>query len=438
MNPTQRPTASASTPSGDRILEVRSAPPQRTVQATVEVLSGGRIAPVEGLGGALNEIGARALFSLDPGAQKEVLADLFGPAGLGLSLNRLPIGASDFALDAYSLDDAAGDYDLARFSLARDETLLIPFAQAALGANPAMRFWASPWSPPAWMKTTGEMCAGGELLDDPRVRRAYARYLVRFASEYASRGVPISAVAVQNEPDVVNVYPTATMTAESMRDFLRAYLLPEFVRVMTRAMPTKVWVGTIRDVAGYAEAVFADPVVRNLVSGVGFQYSSEPTVSQAARALPGCRVYHTESPCHNGANSWDEALDIFADAALYFRSGSSNYCYWNLILDERQTSTWNWNQNSLLTIDRSTGTVKRNPEYQTLRRLREAAPDGSWTRTAKAQGVDAAAAFEGPDGRLRIALSHRGPGDREVVLTAEGSRWLVALPAGAMGVVVLD
>lgn len=74
------------------------------------------------------------------------MAALFGDEGCAFNLGRVPIGASDFALDGYSLDDTPGDLELKDFSIARDQKLLIPFIKAAMKVRPELRCWGSPWS----------------------------------------------------------------------------------------------------------------------------------------------------------------------------------------------------------------------------------------------------------------------------------------------------
>src|SRR5581483_7315881 len=116
---------------------------------------------------------------------------------------------SDYALSAYSLDDAPGDVAMRRFSIARDRRFLLPYIKAALRLAPDLQVWGSPWSAPAWMKSNHSMEHGGQLL--PRYEAAYARYLAAYVQAYAGEGVPIVAVSVQNEPTRAPKYPSMVM-----------------------------------------------------------------------------------------------------------------------------------------------------------------------------------------------------------------------------------
>jgi glucuronoarabinoxylan endo-1,4-beta-xylanase len=77
---------------------------------------------------------------------------------------------------------------------------------------------ATPWSPPANMKTNNNLI-GGSLIADSGA--AYAKYLNDFANYMAANGAPLYAVSVQNEPDIKVNYESCDWTAEEMRDFLK-------------------------------------------------------------------------------------------------------------------------------------------------------------------------------------------------------------------------
>lgn len=182
---------------------------------------------IEGWGGCFNEIGWRALLRVDEIDRQRILRALFDEKdGLGLNFGRLPIGASDFALSPYSMDDEPGDLELKHFSIERDRYMLIPFIKAALAIRPDLKLWASPWSPPAWMKTSGTY-HGGSMKNDPAIFKSYANYLARFVEAYKAEGINLYALHVQNEPYVNNKYPTCVWPdATVMRDFIRDYVAP--------------------------------------------------------------------------------------------------------------------------------------------------------------------------------------------------------------------
>jgi glucosylceramidase len=91
------------------------------------------------------------------------------------------MGASDFVAGPhYTYDDVpAGetDFGLRHFSIAHDRTEILPLLRQARALNPNLKIMATPWSPPAWMKTNDSLI-GRRFKDDPRVYDAYARYFV--------------------------------------------------------------------------------------------------------------------------------------------------------------------------------------------------------------------------------------------------------------------
>ncbi len=135
---------------------------------------------------------------MDPSEREALLKHVYGKDGLGLSIGRLSIGASDYSPEGYSYDDVDGDVELKHFSIERDQAYVIPMIQEILKINPDLYLYAAPWSPPAWMKTGGSFGGGHmrrEFID------CYAEYLVRFVKEYAKYGIKISALTPQNEPE---------------------------------------------------------------------------------------------------------------------------------------------------------------------------------------------------------------------------------------------
>lgn len=359
-----------------------------------------------GFGGAFNEIGWEAVRALPFGERMNIFRALFNAEiGCGFTLCRVPVGASDFALDAYSLNDVPGDFEMAHFSIERDRRRLIPYVREAMRIRPDLQIWASPWSPPGWMKTTGDMCGGGELIDRHEILKAYALYLLKFVQAYEAEGIPIVGIFPQNETDVINRYPTATFPEELMKKWMRGYLIPLFFR---NQMKTEIWLGTIRSLPDYARTVLSDPVVRRFVKGIGFQYSRGDIVSEAYRNWSEKKILHTESPCHNGENSWEDAKDVFRDALMYLNSGSVNYCYWNMVLDETGLSSWYWRQNSLITVDRAHGRFRLNPEYYVMMHFSRFVRPGAVRIAAEAEGVLAehVAAFRNPDGGVVLLAGH--------------------------------
>jgi len=159
---------------------------------------------IVGFGAAITDASAWLIQNkLKPTERDALLRELFGRAheGLGFSFTRVTIGASDFSLDHYSLDETpngAADPRLERFSLKRPQEYVFPTVRAALKINPDLKVMHSPWSAPAWMKTTGSLVKG-QL--KPEAYPIYADFFARYVKEAAKVGVPTDYLSIQNEPD---------------------------------------------------------------------------------------------------------------------------------------------------------------------------------------------------------------------------------------------
>ncbi|WP_223165861.1 glycoside hydrolase family 30 protein [Lentzea indica] len=176
-----------------------------STQPTIVVDPGRGYQSVDGFGASITDSSAEVLTGLSPAVRADTMRKLFDPVrGIGVSFLRQPVGSSDFtaAQEHYTYDDVpAGqtDFPLRHFSVQHDEAKILPLLREAKRLNPRLKVMATPWSPPAWMKT-GNSLVGGQLKDDPKIYDAYARYLVKFVQAYTAAGVPIDFLSVQNEP----------------------------------------------------------------------------------------------------------------------------------------------------------------------------------------------------------------------------------------------
>jgi glucosylceramidase len=158
---------------------------------------------MHGFGAAMTDASALLLSEMPEARRKAIMAELFGRAndGLGLSFTRLTVGASDFSTHDYSYDDTPGnvpDPELRHFSIEPAKKYVLPRTREALAINPDLLVMISPWSAPAWMKTTRSLIKG-ELV--PAYYQPFADYLARTVEAFGRVGVPVSMITIQNEPD---------------------------------------------------------------------------------------------------------------------------------------------------------------------------------------------------------------------------------------------
>lgn len=391
---------------------------------------------IEGVGGAFNEQGGEAIMHLREKSRARLLAALFDPVeGAGLNFCRVPIGASDFAFWAWSLAETPGDWAMETFSTRRDEKYLVPFIRAARAVNPAMRLHACPWSPPGWLKTTGTMTHGGRLLDRPEAYRAYAIYLRRFVEEYARLGIPIDRIFVQNEPNIERRYPTCAMPPEQMAKFVTRDLRPEFDRAGTKA---EIWAGTFQESGErYARDALDLPGFRDAIRGVGFQYSDPQLIREIKSRDPSLKVMQTEGMCFDGANDRAQARLLFEDLLAHFNAGCTVYTYWNMVLNETSRSAWDWRQNSLVRVNRRTGTVHWNLDFAIISLVgRTVKPGARWVASSASAGPTPAA-FLSPDGALAILLWNEADRPASCEIQVDRRRARVELPANSPCAILL-
>lgn len=337
-----------------------------------------------GFGAAITDASAWLIQNRMDGEQRAaLLREMFGPPpGLNMAMTRLTIGASDFSPTPYTLDDMpAGQVDpeLAHFNVGTNLHDLIPTVREALAINPQLRIVASPWSPPAWMKTSGKLI-GGELL--PQYESAYADYLVKYVDTFRGYGIPIFALTVQNEPGYEpGTYPGMLMPAATRTSLIGQYLGPELAS-RRRRVRILAWDHNW-DAPDQPLDVLADPLAAPYVSGVAWHcYAGTPSVqTDVHRAHPDKDAYITECSGGDWASAKHGELLWFARDLLLagIRNWARGVIYWNLALDENHGPHAGGCDlcKGVVTIDSQTGAVIRNDEYYAFAHFSRFVPPGA-------------------------------------------------------------
>lgn len=378
----------------------------------------------QGFGGCFNELGWKALQLLDQPKRREVLEALFSENGCAFDYCRLPIGASDYAESWYSHNESDGDFAMERFSIARDHESLIPYIEAARAVRGKdFTLFASPWSPPTWMKFP-KAYNYGTLVWEPRYRKAYAEYFVRFVRAYEQAGITIQAVHVQNEPNSDQKFPSCVWTGAKMRDFIRDDLGPAF---KAADLKTEIWAGTIEraDFNGWAGTIFADPAAAAYLSGIGFQWAGKGAVQRTRQAFPDLPIIQTENECGDGSNSWEYAHYVFDLIQHYLSNGTEAYVYWNMVLEPGGTSTWGWQQNSMITVDPETRAAIYNPEFHVMKHFSHFVRPGAAVLKTAGPLAGNALAFQNVDGGEVYVIQN--PSETPKSITVRGSRETVSV-----------
>jgi len=282
-----------------------------------------------GFGAAMTEASAYAYSLLPEDKKKEFINDYFSL--INYSLCRISIGSCDFSLDTYSY---AKKHDLSDFNIERDKKYIIPFIQDALKVNPNLRFLASPWSPPGFMKNTKMACLGGKLAD--KYKQTYANYIVKFIKSYKELGINVDYITVQNETNAIQLWESCLFNADEEAAFVSKYLYPTFQQ---NNIDTKIIVYDHNKEKLFSRALaeFNQPGSKESISGIAFHWYSGnhfENISLCRQTFPDKLLFHTEgcfgfTPDNSFPNAY--AHDITED----LNSGVNGYMDWNILLDSK-------------------------------------------------------------------------------------------------------
>ena len=296
---------------------------------------------VLGIGGALTDASAETFYKLPEARQQEILQAYFDPQkGIGFSLGRTHIHSCDFSSESYTYVTNA-DKDLTSFDINHDLKYRVPFIKEVLttaGKNDFTLF-ASPWSPPAWMKDNDSMLHGGKL--KPEYYGTWAAYCAKFIKAYEKEGVPIWGMTVQNEPMAVQTWESCVYTAEEERDFVKNYLGPTFATTGLKDKKIVIWDHNRSLMYQRAKVVLDDPDAAKYVWGVAYHWyvgDHFENVKRVQEAFPKFHLLFTEG-CNGPFDTatiddwkWGEAYGT--SMINDFNNGAVGWTDWNVLLDE--------------------------------------------------------------------------------------------------------
>ncbi|MBL8874417.1 MAG: glycoside hydrolase family 30 protein [Phycisphaerae bacterium] len=326
-------------------------------QATIFLDDAKTFQTIVGIGGAITDASAEVFAKLPPDKQRELIAAYFDPkTGIGYSLIRTNIHSCDFSSASYTYV-AENDTALASFSVAPDLKHRIPMIKRAMEASGGgsgaggkeMTVYASPWSPPAWMKTNGNMLQGGEL--KPEFASTWANYYIKFIEAYEKQGIPIFGVSVQNEPAAVQRWESCIYTAEQERDFVKNHLGPALVKagmlnVNDLNSPSSkkiiVWDHNRDIMYERAKVVLEDPAAAKYIWGVGFHWyvgDHFENVRLVQERFPETHLLFTEGCVESfdraKVSEWGAGERYGRSLFNDFNNGAVGWTDWNILLDEK-------------------------------------------------------------------------------------------------------
>lgn len=394
---------------------------------------------MDGFGYALTGGSALHLNTMGASQRADLLNELFGPNGLGISYLRVSVGASDLDAEPFSYDDLpAGqteDLNLDHFSIAEDLVNLIPVLQEILAINPDIKIIGSPWSAPSWMKTSNST-VGGSLR--PEYYSVYANYFVKYIQAYEAEGITIDAISVQNEPLHDGNNPSMKMEATEMTTFVKNNLGPAFV---SENIQTKIIIWDHNaDVFDYPISILDDPVANQYIDGSAFHLyaGSIDDLSIVHDAYPDKNLYFTEQWVGSGGSfGGDLAWHIKNVIVGATRNWCKNVIHWNLTSNpqlEPHTPGGCTQCLGGLTIDGND--VTRNVGYYIIGHASKFVPQGSVRIESNMSSNFPNVAYKTPEGKIVVIILNDSGSENSVNINVASEPITVTLSAGSVGTFV--
>jgi glucosylceramidase len=298
-----------------------------------------------GIGGAITDASAEVFAKLPKDQQEVFLKSYYSPTeGIGYSLARTNIHSCDFSSESYTYV-TEGDKELTSFSISHDLNFKIPLIKKATAVAGKLTLFASPWSPPAFMKTNNDILHGGSL--KPEFYQSWANYYVKFIRAYEKEGIPIWGLSIQNEPMAKQTWESCIYTAEMERDFLKNFLGPTLEKEKLLSKKIIVWDHNRDLMFQRASVIFDDPKASKYAWGMGFHWyetwaGGQPMFENVAKvheAYPNKNLIFTEG-CAESFNpdryqNWANGEKYGKSMINDFNNGTVAWTDWNILLDEK-------------------------------------------------------------------------------------------------------
>lgn len=401
--------------------------------------------PVEevmGIGGAFTEASAVNYAALDADGKAEFLKKYFVDAEY--NFGRLHIGSCDFTPCEYSLADKE---DLSDFSIEQDKKYIIPMVKDALKAtNGNLKLFASPWSPPAFMKDNGTRFGGGKLLD--QFKSTYAEYFVKYLTAYKAEGIDVFAVTVQNEPHAKMTWESCNYTAEEEAEFAVKYLRPALDKAGLGDVKIILWDHNRERLYERTRDSLAYPGADKAVWGIGFHWYTGHHFDQinlVKAEFPQIKLIETEL-CHGDhrdKNDEQRALHYAMEYIECIRRGTVAICDWNLMLDTKEGGPFH-NRNTggcyaALYYDNDSGKIKEDAIFAPIAAISKALDEGDKILTTTSYDLDLhPLAVQKKNGQVVVILLNKAEEERTVRIRLNGDMCEFIAPAKSLTVNTLE
>lgn len=404
-----------------------------------------------GIGGAITDASAEIFAQLPAAKQEELLTAYYDvDEGIGYSLCRTPIHSCDFSSESYTYIEE-GDKELNTFSIEHDQQYKIPMIKKAIAAaGGELMLYASPWSPPAFMKDNNNVLRGGKLL--PEYFDAWALYYTKFIKAYEAEGMPIWGITIQNEPMAVQRWESCIYTAKEERDFLKNHLGPTMANEGLGDKNIVVWDHN-RDLINHrANTIFEDPEAAKYAWGIGFHWyetwaGGDPMFTNLGNineSFPTKNLLFTEG-CQEGFDPekyqfWKHAERYGRSIINDFNQGTVGWTDWNILLDQ------NGGPNHVGNFcfapihgDTEQGELIYTPTYYYIGHFSKfIRPEAQRVSTVSSRSHLLSTSFINEDGSLITVIMNQSDEEINYRLYVESEAVALTIPAHAMQTVVTE
>jgi glucosylceramidase len=393
-----------------------------------------RAQTILGIGGALTDASAEVFAKLPAAKQQEFLDAHFDPRkGIRYTLARTNIHSCDFSSASYTYVNE-GDKELKSFSVDHDKQFRIPFikrCQAATGRG--LTLFASPWSPPAFMKTNNDMLHGGKL--KPEFRQSWANYYTKFIKAYEREGIPVWGISVQNEPMATQTWESCIYSAEDERDFLKDFLGPTMNRAGLGGKNIIAWDHNRDLIYQRASTILKDPKAAQYVWGIGYHWY-EPwsggdmmfdNVRLVHETFPSKPLIFTEGTVDSfkpqDISSWRLGEYYGRSMINDFNDGAVGWTDWNVLLDEQGGPNHVGNFCfAPVHADTKTGELTYTSSYYYIVHFSKfIRPAARRIASSPSRSALLSTAFINPDGKVSVVVMNKGDQKISYFLWVDGN-----------------
>jgi glucosylceramidase len=343
---------------------------------------------------------------------------------------------------------------MSSFSIAQDKVNLIPYIKAAQAVKSDIRFWASPWTPPTWMKTGTFIASGGngkktssnfdsgDMKTDDATLTAFAQYLVKWVQAFQDQGIKIEIVSPQNEPNYAENYPSCHWDTSTFVTFVGKYFGPA---ITSANLNIKVMDGTLSNPSGDADIgqkVLQDSTAKGYIGAIGVQWgmAAASQISTLKNLAGGISIWLSEHQCGGTIGSTAPAPNDLAYGQAswgYIRDAIKNgltaYNAWNMVLDKGGLGIDDgrkWPQNALLVAD--SGQITQTPAYYVFRHVSQFVDPGA---TVLGTSTNDSVAFKNPDGSIVAVMYNSGGAKSTYTVSMGGKKLQLSMPGSGWATV---